>query len=72
VDTALVDLEQPNKILRELVESSSLLLVDPLEHMRAKANTGIALYGTVDSHLNAEGHKVIADYMVPIISPGIE
>jgi len=72
VDTALVDLEQPNKMLQELFESPALLLVDPLEYMRAKASTGTALYGTIDSHLNAEGHKVVADYMVPIVSPGIE
>ena len=72
VDTALVDLEQPNRILQELFESSSLLLVDPLEHLRAKASTGIALYGSIDSHLNAEGHRVVADYIVPTIKPEID
>ena len=72
VDTALVDLEQPNRILQELFESSSLLLVDPLEHLRAKASTGIALYGNIDSHLNAEGHRVVADYIVPTIKPEID
>lgn len=67
IDATSVDLEQPNKILRRLFESSSLLLVDPLDNMREKAKTGINMYGYIDSHLNADGHKVVAEYIVPII-----
>ena len=72
IDEALVDLEQPNNKLRNLFDSSSLVLVDPLEHMRATADKGATLYGSIDSHLNAKGHRVVADYMVPIVKSEIE
>lgn len=65
IDVTTVDLEQPNKLLKTLFES--VLLVDPLEYMRAKANTGIKMYGTIDSHLNVSGHKIVAEYITPVI-----
>jgi hypothetical protein len=71
VDVASVDLEQPNRILQRLCKASSLLLIDPLEHMRAKTKTGVTMYGYIDSHLNAQGHRVVAEYLVPIIRPMI-
>lgn len=67
VDTTLVDLEQPQAILHGLFAASSLSLVDPLEEMRAQVKAGKQLYGFIDSHLNKEGHKALAEYIEPQI-----
>lgn len=53
--------------MKALFESDSLLLVDPLEYMREKAKTGIKMFGTIDSHLNVSGHKIVAEYITPVI-----
>lgn len=68
IDKASVDLEQPNKEIGKLFNSSSLVFVDSLPYMRSKLNTGQQMYGTIDSHFSPEGHKVVAEYIAPIIN----
>jgi len=67
VDTTTVDLEQPQKTLGRLFMDSALTFADPLEYMRARVKQGEHLYGFIDSHLNKEGHKVVAEFIEPTI-----
>ncbi len=60
-----VDLEQPNKLLARSFRERSLRLVDPLEFMRQKAKEGVQLFGSVDPHLNAQGHRIVSQYIAP-------
>jgi lysophospholipase L1-like esterase len=67
VNTDSVDLEQPNKILRELFARDSLQLYDPLDFFKAKTDNGSILYGLIDTHFNAEGHAAMAEFLSPLV-----
>jgi hypothetical protein len=49
-----------------------MALLDPLLHMRKKANKGEMLYGRVDFHLNSNGHHAIAEYLLPTIEAALK
>lgn len=68
----LVDLEQPNKILKEKFGLNGLELLDPLIFMREKAYEGLRMYGKIDNHFNITGHEVMANYLTPIIASILE
>jgi hypothetical protein len=72
IDTARVDLEQPNRIMRDLLQRRGLQVVDPLEEMRAEGSSGPLLYGLIDTHLTARGHAVIARELIPVIAGAID
>ena len=59
-----VDIDQPNTIMRDMFQSESLHLEDPLMHMRKIAEEGRLMYGEVDGHFNAYGHEVVAEYII--------
>lgn len=61
------DLEQPNKILKELLKSEGLIVLDPLIYFRNLHENGIKLYGSIDNHLNASGYFALAKFVVPAI-----
>ncbi|RJP76052.1 MAG: SGNH/GDSL hydrolase family protein [Candidatus Zixiibacteriota bacterium] len=65
--SAEVDLEQPNRLLARAFAERSLTLVDPLEHMRLRADQGERLYGRVDRHFTAAGHQAVAEYIYPYV-----
>lgn len=67
IDTASVDLYQPNRLLKHSFASRSLTLIDPIEHLRRKAEAGTTLYGFIDSHFNEHGHEAVAAYITPLI-----
>jgi hypothetical protein len=67
IDVASVDLELPNKLLARRFSEASLRLVDPLPQMRLRHEAGVQLYGVVDRHLNAEGHRVLAETLLPVV-----
>jgi len=60
-----VDLEQPNTLLATAFYRRSLPLLDPLSYMRVKADQGLHMYGGVDPHFNPEGHRIVAEYILP-------
>lgn len=63
VDSSLVDVEQPTRLLREAFEARGLRVVDALPVFRA-ASGGERLYGTVDQHLSPRGHQVLAELLL--------
>jgi hypothetical protein len=62
-----VDLEQPNKELAKRFRGASLTLLDPLEELRQRSKQGARLYGTVDRHLNANGHQAVTAIVLPAV-----
>lgn len=72
IDADSVDLEQPNRILKERFTQDSMRLYDPLDFFRQKTENGSILYGVVDSHFNAQGHASMAEYLLPILTPQLK
>jgi hypothetical protein len=69
LDKAQVDLDQPQRLLTVESEKRGLVVIDMLKAMREANDRGIKdLYGRVDRHLSPNGHKLIADYLMPHLS----
>jgi hypothetical protein len=68
IEQNTVDLEQPNRILGRAFTEDSTTLLDPLEVMRANALHGISLFGKIDRHLNASGHRVVGRYVAQALA----
>lgn len=62
-----VDINQPNVLVAHTFRLKSLRLTDPLEYMRQKAKEGLRMYGSADKHFNENGHRVVAEYLAPIV-----
>ena len=56
-----VDIDMPNQLLMEALESEGLPCVDILSRLREKASNGAKLYCEVDIHLNAAGCEAVAE-----------
>jgi N-acetyl-gamma-glutamylphosphate reductase len=61
-----VDLDQPSRNLAATFAAESLTVIDLLADFRAAARTRPKLYGTVDQHLSPEGHRLLAELVVPV------
>jgi hypothetical protein len=72
IDVDSVDLEQPNKLLAAAMADDSLELIDPLLYIREQAAAGAVLFGSVDQHFNVDGHRVTAEYLLPIIEERLQ
>lgn len=60
IDTTTVDLDQPNRLLGRELEARGVALVDATRALREAYRRGDRLYGEVDRHFTAEGHRVVA------------
>ncbi|MCX6639154.1 MAG: SGNH/GDSL hydrolase family protein [bacterium] len=67
-----VDLEQPNKLFGAALKQRSLAFADPLPYMRQLADRKIKLYGQIDRHLDAAGHRAIAEYLLPYVESYVQ
>lgn len=65
IDPASVDLEQPTRRLLEELTTRNLDVVDALPLFRERHRAGQTLYGDVDPHLSVDGHRALADLIVP-------
>jgi hypothetical protein len=69
VDPDAVDLEQPSRLLLEQLGARQLAAVDATPALRAAWRAGErGLYGRVDTHLEPEGHRVVAELLEPRLS----
>jgi len=68
IDRGAVDLEQPERLLTSTMRAYSLDLVDVLEDFRRAERSGSRLYGTVDSHLSPQGHKLLEQLIEPVVT----
>jgi hypothetical protein len=61
-----VEIDLPNKIMASVLNQRGLSALDPRNYMKEKVTNGSRLYGKIDRHLNAEGHRAIAEYIFPV------
>ena len=66
VDTSTVDLDQPTRRLHEEMTARGLVVVDALPRFRELDAGGADLYGAVDVHLSAAGHRAVVDLVTPV------
>jgi hypothetical protein len=59
LDASALDLDQPNRRLREVMEGRGLRVVDVLDDFREAHEAGVRVYGAVDPHLSPEGHAIL-------------
>lgn len=55
-----LDLDRPQRLLREWSLRQGVLLADPLQQFRAKQADGVRLYYSPDAHLTPAGHQLAA------------
>jgi hypothetical protein len=67
IDTASVDLDQPNRLLGAALRARGLSVVDPLDQLRASQQNGTRLYGNVDPHFSPAGHDAFEQAVRPRI-----
>ena len=67
IDSSLVDVDQPNRLLADRLRARGLLVVDALPAFRAATADGTKLFGSVDRHLSPAGHELLASVVVPSI-----
>lgn len=67
IDRAAVDLDQPNRLLRERLAARGLQVLDPLDSLRARAASGEVLFGTIDRHFSPEGHAAAVRLIEPTL-----
>lgn len=76
IDPAIVDPDQPNRLLAESLRSHGLHVADALPVFRAAHSAGLQLYGTVDRHLSPAGHQTLARFVRPLVldllQPGLQ
>lgn len=65
IDSSTVDLEQPTRLLLASFQAHGLQVLDALPAFRSAARDGPRLFGTVDQHLSARGHDVLAAAIAP-------
>ncbi len=66
IDSTTVDIDQPSRLLREVLAVQGLCVVDALPAFRAAAAEGPRLFGTIDRHFSPAGHAVLADLIAPL------
>lgn len=65
IDSGQVDLDQPDRLMREALEQRQLRVVDALSALRAAQHAGQPLYGSIDNHLSAAGHDALERFIEP-------
>ena len=65
---ALVDLQQPARLLGGKLRDAGIVALDPTARFEALFESGVALYGKVDRHLNPRGHDELARFILPAVA----
>jgi hypothetical protein len=68
IDPATLDLDQPERIMSRELERRNLPFVSVLPALRAAQRRGVTLYGRVDMHPSADGHRVMWDGIAPLLA----
>ena len=68
IDTAAIDIDQPNHLLGAALRERSLHVIDALPALRDAFAAGTRPYGRVDRHFSPEGHATVADLVTSAIA----
>ncbi|UCG50458.1 MAG: hypothetical protein JSW58_09595 [Candidatus Latescibacterota bacterium] len=71
IDPQNISLDQPNEELSGRFAAEGLQLVDTIDCLREKRRGGHTLYGSVDTHLTEDGHRTIAECLLPTIESSL-
>lgn len=71
LDTASIDVEQPNRLLGAAMTARGLRNIDVLPAFREAQRAGTQLYGKVDQHFTAAGHAMLTAKVLPLIADEI-
>jgi len=71
IDPGAVDLDQPNHLLGDAMRGYRLTVLDALPEFRRREKAGARLYGSVDRHLNSEGHDVLERLLEPVVATSL-
>lgn len=63
-----LDMDKPQRILREWAAGKDILLVDLLEDFRARQAAGARLYYSPDAHLTPAGHAAAAEVLAAALA----
>lgn len=63
-----LDMDKPQRVLREWAEREDVLLVDLLDDFQARQAAGARLYYSPDSHLTPEGHAAAAEALTKALA----
>jgi hypothetical protein len=66
LDLSQVDLDQPTRRLTEELGRQGLAVYDALPRLREEARRGTQLFGRADTHLWPDGHRVVAEELLPL------
>ncbi len=66
-DPRRMDLTQPYRLMSEKMTAAGLRIVDLTPAFQETQRNGTSCYGTVDTHLNAGGHRVAAAVVLPYV-----
>ncbi len=68
LEVSEIDLDQPSSRMRRELADLGLTVLDATPALRAAHEAGLEdLYGRVDYHFGIEGHRVVADAIVPLL-----
>jgi hypothetical protein len=68
IDSSALDLDQPERLMIHELQLRNLTYVSLLPALRAAQARGVTLYGRVDMHPSADGHRVMWDGIAPILA----
>ena len=60
LDRAQIDLDQPHRIMGDLLHRAGIPVIDALPALRRAFAAGARPYGYVDRHFSPEGHEIVA------------
>ncbi len=67
IDESVLDIDQPNRIMRAKLAERGLEFIDTTDELRAAHDAGEKVHGRVDPHFSAAGHAVVARMLEPIL-----
>ena len=71
IDSASIDIEQPERLMRGELERRGLSVVSTLQPLRAAQGRGVVLYGRADPHPSAAGHQVMWNAVAPALAAAL-
>jgi hypothetical protein len=66
LDPTTIDVDQPNRIMRDALTERGLTVYDVLPDFRQANEAGRRLYGRVDPHFSPEGNRLFASLVAPL------
>lgn len=67
IDSASLDIDQPDRLIGAELQHRGLTFVSLLQPLRDSRARGRSLFGRVDPHLSADGHRVFWNAVAPVL-----